>query len=354
MEYYPMRSSIFVAAVVLSLGTGGAHAQTSQGSSPLSIAKGGTGGITAAAARVNLGFAATANRLYGTDGSGVSTVVTLPAAGLTLSAGALAFANDLAALEGLGSTGIARRTGTDAWSVGSAVSNAELATMPAFTFKGNNTSGTATPTDVNIAALTTKASPAASDYVILSDQAAAGAWKKATVSSVGSAGSVSSIDGNTGAFTLSGGITNSANDIRLSLTNATLNGQPSNPSSTGSAAGVMMGLGVTTCRITPVYSGRVFAVIDGSVSNNSVGQLTSFNLRVGTGAGPANGAAATGTPVTTSTSTGNGGATYQAGFSKSAIITGLTPGVAIWLDMSLAATGGTSTMAGIGCTAYEF
>ncbi len=55
-----------------------------------------------------------------------------PAAGLTWTnpagiAGdpAIALANDLAALEGLSGTGIARRTGTDAWSVGTTVSVAE-------------------------------------------------------------------------------------------------------------------------------------------------------------------------------------------------------------------------------------
>lgn len=142
--------------------------------------------------------------------------------------------------------------------------------------------------------------------------------------------------------------------VAQSLTNATLNGQPGNPTGTTSGTGVMMGLGVTTCRITPVYSSRVFAVIDGSVLNSTVGALASFNVRFGTGAGPANGAAASGTAVTASTSTGNGGAVYQSGFSKSAVITGLTPGVAIWLDVSLASSGGTSTVAGIGCMAYEF
>lgn len=90
-----------------------------------------------------------------------------------------------------------------------------LATQAAYTFVGNNSGSSAAPTAVDIAALTTKASPAAGDYVMLSDQAASGAWKKATVSSVASAGSVSSIAGNTGAFTLSNGITNSTNDIRL-------------------------------------------------------------------------------------------------------------------------------------------
>lgn len=94
------------------------------------------------------------------------------------------------------------------------------ATQAAFTFVGNNTGGAAAPTAVDIALLTSKASPAATDLVILSDQAASGAWKKATVSSIASAGSVSSIAGNTGAFTLGIGLTNATNDIRVNLTTA--------------------------------------------------------------------------------------------------------------------------------------
>jgi hypothetical protein len=140
-------------------------------------------------------------------GTGAARTLTAPAAGLTISNPAgiagnptFALANDLSALEGLGSTGIARRTGTDTWSVGTAVANSEFATMAAYTFKGNNTSGSATPTDVDIAALTTKAVPAAGDYVMVSDQAASGAWKKATVSTLASAGSVASLNGQTGAI----------------------------------------------------------------------------------------------------------------------------------------------------------
>lgn len=105
---------------------------------------------------------------------------------------------DLDCLAALSGTGILRRTGSGTCSNGTAVANSELAAMAAYTFKGNNTSGSATPTDVDIAALTTKASPASGDYVMLSDQAASGAWKKTTVSALASAGSVASFNGRTG------------------------------------------------------------------------------------------------------------------------------------------------------------
>lgn len=87
--------------------------------------------------------------------------------------------------------------------------------QPAYTLTANNSAITAVPADMSIAALTTKASPAAGDYLLLSDQAASGAFKKVLVSALASTGAVTSIAGNTGAFTLSNGITNSTNDIRL-------------------------------------------------------------------------------------------------------------------------------------------
>lgn len=98
--------------------------------------------------------------LWSITGAGTGSVRTLtgPAAGITVTNGGgvagnptLALANDLAAVEGLASTGIARRTGTDAWSVGTAVANSELATMAANTVKANATGGSATPTDVTAA-----------------------------------------------------------------------------------------------------------------------------------------------------------------------------------------------------------
>lgn len=91
------------------------------------------------------------------------------------------------------------------------------ASQAAYTFLGNNTGSSASPTAVDIAGLTTKGTPSGTDYVILSDQAASGAWKKSTVSSLVGTTGVASIAGNTGSFTLGTGLTNSTNDIRVSL-----------------------------------------------------------------------------------------------------------------------------------------
>jgi hypothetical protein len=236
----------------------------------------------------------------------------------------------------------------------SAISNAKLANSAAYTFKGNVTSGSAAPTDFTMGSLTQKASPAAGDYTLIADNAAGGAVKYATVASIASAGSVSSIAGNTGAFTLSTGITNSTNDIRLSLTNATLQASPANPSSTTSATAVMMGLG-STCTITPVYSTRVRLSFQGRTVNSLSTQATYIQARYGTGAAPANGAAATGTTIGSSVGSWAAANNAENTFGGiGGIITGLTAGVAVWFDLSSFVSTGTGSLTNVSCTAMEF
>jgi len=106
----------------------------------------------------------------------------------------------------------------------SAVTLAKMANAAAYSIYGNFTGVSAAPQVSTIGALTQKASPAAGDLLLLQDQAASGQLKYATVASVASAGSVSSIDSQTGAFTTANGITStaSANTIELTAARRTL------------------------------------------------------------------------------------------------------------------------------------
>jgi hypothetical protein len=126
---------------------------------------------------------------------------------------------------------------------------------------------------------------------------------------------------------------------------------PANPTGTSSATGVMMGLAGT---ITPATSSVISVTICGTTSNASA-TGNQWRIRYGTGGAPANGAALTGTaagPVQTFTVlSGSANTTYP--FSVTANITGLTPGTAYWLDLSLASTSGTATIINVGVSAIE-
>ncbi|WP_424630732.1 hypothetical protein [Bradyrhizobium sp. SYSU BS000235] len=61
---------------------------------------------------------------------------------------------DLTAIAALSGTGVARRTGVDGWSVGTAVANSELATMATGTIKGNVSGSVAVPSDLTAAQVT--------------------------------------------------------------------------------------------------------------------------------------------------------------------------------------------------------
>lgn len=115
----------------------------------------------------------------------------------------------------------------------SAVTVGKMANAAAYTLFGNFTGSAAAPQFSTPGALTQKASPAAGDYLVLQDNSASGQLKYATVSSVSAAGSVASIAGNTGSFTLANGIDNSTNQIQLTAARRTLPTTQSFTSSSG-------------------------------------------------------------------------------------------------------------------------
>jgi len=117
-----------------------------------------------------------------------------------------------------GGTLVAPNLGTPASGVMTNVTGLPLSGLTAqaaYTIVANATGSSAVPTAVSIPALTQKASPVAGDMMLIVDSAASNSFKYATVSSIAVAGSVASIAGNTGAFTLSGLLTNSTNDLRV-------------------------------------------------------------------------------------------------------------------------------------------
>lgn len=129
-------------------------ALSSNGNKPIFVNSGATGltAVTASQARTLLGLAigtdvqaydADLAALAGVGSAGVlartgagtaeARTLTAPAAGITITNGdgvsgnpTFALANDLSAVEGLDGTGIARRTGTDTWSVGDKIQTDEI------------------------------------------------------------------------------------------------------------------------------------------------------------------------------------------------------------------------------------
>lgn len=142
--------------------------------------------------------------------------------------------------------------------------------------------------------------------------------------------------------------------VSQALNNATLQAAPSNPTGTTSASAVMMGLGVATCRMAPTYGTRFRISIMGTVANTVSGTQLSFGLRYNSGAGPANGAAVTGTGASTPISPIIPGTNFPVPFNLEAIITGLTPSTTYWWDIAMSTTAGTASIASLSCNAMEF
>jgi hypothetical protein len=140
----------------------------------------------------------------------------------------------------------------------------------------------------------------------------------------------------------------------LSTAGSVLQASPSNPTGIASLGGLMSGVGAA-CTITPKFSTRLNVNFNGSISNTVAADGASSTIRFGVGTPPVNGAALTGTVVGSAVVANP---MQSAGglmpFSIEAIVTGLTPGIPVWLDLSLAAvTGGTASLQNLSCDAFE-
>lgn len=144
-----------------------------------------------------------------------------------------------------------------------------------------------------------------------------------------------------------------ANSYSLALTTAT----PADQTGNATATLKMNGLGAAgaPCTITPTSTGRVIFTITGDIGNATTGDGVSLKLVYGTGAAPANAAAATGTQIGASRATWvalTGMLTVPWAITASA--TGLAVATAVWYDLQIAdVTGGTATIKNVTCTANE-
>jgi len=128
------------------------------------------------------------------------------------------------------------------------------------------------------------------------------------------------------------------------------------PTGTTSATAVMGGMGDlgTPAIITPI-SDRVIFEIGGIAKNGTISDGGTFDLRYGTGAAPANGAAVVGTAIGQAVTITEAVAAGQSGIVLKAFVAGLTPGTAYWFDFSqLAVTGGTASLANVYAIAFEY
>lgn len=130
---------------------------------------------------------------------------------------------------------------------------------------------------------------------------------------------------------------------------------PADPNGTASTAGVMMGLAVS---LTPQFSGRLLIFINGNLTNSTAtaGDGAKAQIRYGTGVAPVNAAALAGTAVGSIQTSVLERATASdlQPFALTALVTGLTLGAAVWMDISLAAiVGGTGIAKNLSVTAVE-
>lgn len=131
----------------------------------------------------------------------------------------------------------------------------------------------------------------------------------------------------------------------------TTQSSPSDPTATASTTGVMMGLAGS---ITPQVTGKILLMVSGTLSNDTILDGVSIQLRTGTGTAPTNGTALTGTTAGGLLQFNTAVAGEKAPVCAQAIVSGLTLGTAVWLDVGLAAiTGGNASLKNVSVTAFE-
>jgi hypothetical protein len=109
---------------------------------------------------------------------------------------------------------------------------------------------------------------------------------------------------------------------------------PANPTGTSDGTGLMMGIGAT-CAFTPTVSGSVAVWVTGNVTTDTNGSGSQMQIRYGTGAAPANGAALSGTTSGSLIAQSCTAANELEAFMLLGNITGLVIGTAHWIDLRL-------------------
>lgn len=110
---------------------------------------------------------------------------------------------------------------------------------------------------------------------------------------------------------------------------------------TMSLAGVMCGFG-SSATITPTTTGRILIWVVGTMKNTTINDGVVAQIRYGTGAAPAAGAALTGSATGSNIEYDCAAANNYTPFALVQYVTGFTLNVAAWVDLSLAAVvGGT-------------
>jgi len=133
--------------------------------------------------------------------------------------------------------------------------------------------------------------------------------------------------------------------------------KPSNQSAISSATAVMLGLGGATnpATLTPVTTGRIEYAITGTVTANTSGASAAITCSHGTGTAPANAAALTGTQDSAAlTFTNAASTTEKVPFSCNGVLSGLALSTAVWFDLAVSITSGTTTITAATFTANEF